>query len=130
MPRNWRCANGHAWTGDLGALTFCPDCGTADVYEVRPEYHSGEHPALKDAPPPPADDAFGRTFIQPAAAPAAGTGDTFIQMRPHAAGDTFVQAPPVAAGAGDTLMQPVLEVSTDEMLAAPPFDPADPGTTL
>src|SRR5215207_10112591 len=108
MPRNWRCANGHAWTGDLGALTFCPDCGTADVYEVRPEYHSGEHPALKDAPPPPADDAFGRTFIQ---------------MRPHAAGDTFVQAPPRPSG-------PVADGGTIIQAAPGAAEPAAGGGTI
>jgi hypothetical protein len=58
MPRHWRCANGHAWTGELGALTYCPDCGSADVFEVRPPA-----PAGRPAPAPVASD---QTLVQPA----------------------------------------------------------------
>src|SRR3954470_6953011 len=90
MPRQWRCANGHAWAGDLGALTFCPDCGSADVYEVRPRW--------ADAPAAP-----------PAAAAAAAAGQTIVQSRaaPPAAGDTLVQPAFGAApsGPGDTMAQ-------------------------
>src|SRR6202043_2607632 len=104
MPRHWRCSNGHAWTGDLGALTYCPDCGSADVYEVRPEWPATE-------PPSPVPAAY-RTFVQSPATPA-GVGDPFVQplasaAKPAAAGDTLIQAPALAADVGDTLSQPAL----------------------
>src|SRR5204863_1657901 len=98
MPRHWRCANGHAWTGDLGALTYCPDCGSADVYEVRPQWP----PADRRPAPPDTDDAANRTMVQPAAGPQAAppteVSDTLIQPIPAPAdastiGDTLVQAP-------------------------------------
>ena len=69
MPRHWRCANGHDWTGDLGALTYCPDCGSADVYEVRPQLQADADPV---APRPAAVD---QTFVQPPT-PSAAVGDT------------------------------------------------------
>jgi serine/threonine protein kinase/tetratricopeptide (TPR) repeat protein len=119
MPRQWRCANGHTWAGELGALTFCPDCGTNDVYEVRPEYHSVE--VL-----PGADDSVGHTFVQaPLRSPTAD--DTYMQpVMPPAAkvGDTLIQGPVPAASAGDTVVQPIV---SDTLMQRVPT--ADPGTT-
>jgi serine/threonine protein kinase/tetratricopeptide (TPR) repeat protein len=99
MPRQWRCANNHTWTGELGALTFCPDCGSSDVYEVRPEYHSLATPVAaptsNSAIKQPTSD---ETFVQPA--------------RPATADDTFVQpVAPAAAKIADTLIQPALKAT-------------------
>src|SRR5262245_61345936 len=91
MPRHWRCAHGHTWTGDLGALTFCPECGSADVYEVR---RPGQ--TLDGNDPP----GHGQTFVQPAAA---SPGQTFVQPAPHGPGQTFVQ--PLAENPDDTFIQ-------------------------
>jgi eukaryotic-like serine/threonine-protein kinase len=137
MPRNWRCANGHTWTGDLGALTFCPDCGSSDVYEVRPQYQSGAVPSSAAAA------ATGdQTFIQPAAvnqgASASGrsgqssVGDTLTQPVFSAgaanagaanAGDTLAQPFAQPSSVGDTYVQPAFR-SSDTLVQSP-----DPGTT-
>ena len=113
MPQHWRCSNGHAWTGDLGALTYCPDCGSADVYEVRPQYES-----LPSAPATaPATDAADRIYVQPAT----------VKIGPPAeanVGDTMMQAPVISANVGDTLTQPAVNVG-DTFI-----QPADAGTTL
>ena len=105
MPRQWRCANGHAWTGDLGALTYCPDCGSADVYEVRPQYESS--PNVSAGAPPKAGQ---QTFIQPAGGPRAG--DTLIQpllAQPSVhVPDTLVQIPALPADVGGTEIHPAL----------------------
>src|SRR5439155_8305342 len=85
MPRHWRCAHGHTWTGELGALTFCPECGSTDVYEVR---RPGQ-PADGDAPPGQGTFVFD---------PAAGPDQTYIQTPEAAPGQTFVQPPPVKSG--------------------------------
>src|SRR5437868_2257090 len=75
MSRHWRCGNTHDWVGDLGALTYCPICGSADVYEVRGPLPEDQQPAAAPAsaaaetstlilPPPAAPDAD-RTWTQP-----------------------------------------------------------------
>src|SRR5437588_401504 len=89
MPRHWRCANGHTWTGDLGALTFCPECGSTDVYEVRQPGHGED------------DAAPGQgTFVFD---PAAGANQTVVQQAAAASDQTFIQPPP--AKPGETIIQ-------------------------
>ena len=124
MPRHWRCANGHAWTGELGALTYCPDCGSADVYEVRPQYDSTAAASV---------DAGGHTLVQRIEKPrlvaekaAAGTvADTLIQApaAPTNVGDTLIQP---GLRAGDTFVQP-RDAGTTIMQV---FVPADDGNTV
>src|SRR5262245_9137590 len=104
MPRHWRCAHGHTWVGDLGALTFCPECGSAAVYEVRLPGQT----LAGDAPPGPGQTFLqqppagpGQTFVQ--SPPADHSGKTFVQPQPAGPGQTFVQPPPVKAG--DTFIQ-------------------------
>src|SRR5439155_649177 len=88
MPQHWRCANGHTWVGELGALTFCPECGSTDVYEVRPPEPT---PVTRRAKSPPRSD---ETLHQPAET---GQG-TFVfdpaaaAQRPAPSGDTISQA--------------------------------------
>ena len=118
MPRNWRCANGHAWTGDLGALTYCPDCGSSDVYEVRPQYESAVTPLTDVEAAAPSE----RTYVQPAAGKpgsaverptTANVGDTFVQSPSLKSnvGDTLVQTPAEKTSVGDTFVQPALSGS-------------------
>src|SRR4051812_8756823 len=117
MPRHWRCAKGHAWTGELGALTYCPDCGSADVFEVRPKLPADE--------PEPAAAASDRTFVQPAGDPRADSA--------AAIGDTLIQAPAAPADAGDTLIQPAPAAAADDtyvQLGADEPAEADGSTTL
>jgi serine/threonine-protein kinase len=137
MSRHWRCANAHDWTGDLGALTYCPECGSADVYEVRPPLPADRPLAPAAAlapsavagamppPPPSGDSILDQTWVQeaPAALTASGAPD-----------DTLVQAPApapsrVANGAGASTPEIALRL---EFPSAPPeadsavlsFDPA------
>ena len=80
MSRHWRCAHGHTWTGELGALTFCPECGSADVYEVR------RPDQTLDGNDPP---DHGQTLVQPSPA---SPGQTFVQPQHGKPGETFRQS--------------------------------------
>src|SRR5438105_7607161 len=121
MPRHWRCTNGHTWAGELGALTYCPDCGSADVYEVRPPLQAEASPAHAPGSPD-----LGQTFVQSAPA---SVGDTYVQPVPSAfaakVGDTLLQTPAALADMGATLVQPPLPGDTLMQPAAA----SDPGTT-
>jgi serine/threonine protein kinase len=102
MPRHWRCAHGHTWVGELGALTFCPECGSADVYEVRlpgqtlvGDAATGSGQTVMQSPTGP-----GQTFVQ---SPPAGTGQTLLLQPSVGSAQTFVQPSP--AKPSDTLIQ-------------------------
>jgi serine/threonine protein kinase len=139
MPRHWRCANGHEWTGDLGALTFCPDCGSADVYEVRPQW-SGAGPPMAERvaqtfAQPALPKSVGDTLAQPAMPSVAAkqVGDTLVQPslppgKPAAVGETMIQAPALSAEVGQTLEQPALPEHSGDTLAQS-ADEIDAGTT-
>jgi eukaryotic-like serine/threonine-protein kinase len=113
MARHWRCTNGHTWMGDIGALTYCPECNSRDVFEIRTK--AGDEPTIqieaasaktfsqprrapKDASPvrPPAPkDANAETFVQPK--PAGASGQTVIQPLSGRSESTSVQFPKAAA---------------------------------
>jgi len=141
MPRNWRCTNGHAWTGELGALTFCPECGSADVYEVRGPLQPSATPSDQGlgtpdggatfiqtaAPRRGAPTSIGDTFVQGYSQagraanlpddctfiqPALSGGDTFVQAAAANSGTTQVQVPATGDG-GDTIHQTVAHSSPD-----------------
>src|SRR5437588_7886456 len=99
MSRYWRCGDGHHWTGELGALLACPECGSADVYEVR-------------TPPP--EGPPRRPARAPSSAPATEPDLTLVLPAVQPTDAARPPAPPPApvptAGRptfdpGDTLMQ-------------------------
>jgi serine/threonine protein kinase/tetratricopeptide (TPR) repeat protein len=107
MARNWRCANGHAWVGEIGALTFCPECNSRDVYEIRT---GGEEPSLV----PPTDGAE-ETFSKPHRAHEAPNGGANRSAPPPA-----TSAPVIAKPTDQS------QLSTKELHVAP----ADQSTVM
>lgn len=119
MARQWRCANGHAWTGEIGALTLCPECNSRDVFEVRV-------PGASDPPPPEAIDA----------------DTTYSQSRRHRRKKRVSPSPRAASNdSGTTLIQPLSanapaqehnptparkDLSTQEFVVPPPPGSSSP----
>ena len=146
MARHWRCANGHTWTGEIGALTYCPECNSHDVFEVRApgaadatlhmdatsaKTFSQPRRAPKDAPQKPrpaAPDPNMQALVPPnpmgastIIQPPAGRSDATAVQFPAAAADTTVTQMPAATSPGQTPVQPSdsSKISTQVILSSP-----------
>lgn len=130
MPRQWRCSNGHSWTGEIGALTYCPECNSHDVFEVRA-------PGAKSEPPPgtgSSESVYARSrrhrpkkrFDPPPQKPPTENGQTLIQSPTgNPADQTTIQAPPPDPTSRTTGQPPAAkDLSTKELIV--PTDPVAP----
>lgn len=128
MPRHWRCNNGHDWTGDLGALTYCPECGSSDVFEIRPRFGPATRSAVtlsntdqtivQQAAPQPTSDTTADSPVR--VAPLMNSGEMPIQTQPPDSSETFVSAAFDEVDPGTTMVQVFVPFTPSDTLVQEP----------